>query len=106
MDDLEAYLATDGARDMKVQKPEHDPADVEYMARLLCIADGRDPDKKWNENALHNEFKFAAERALDHMAATGVKMTTRRLDALPIPDAIWEDYHDLAPMTPRDNAKS
>ena len=83
---------------------EHDPADVEYMARLLCIADGRDPDKKWNENALHNEFKFAAERALDHMAATGVKMTNRETIVNVRPEAGfgWQSVHDAAPMAPRD----
>jgi len=98
MQEISAALATD-----------HDPQDLLYWMRVAHIMSGDDPAEITMSDVdapgwpIHSSY---AVRALDHLAKTGAKVTTRDSGPKPpygqTPYGDFRAMHDTAPLTPRD----
>ena len=86
-----------------VDSMTHDPRDVETMARLLCEAQGVDPDHAMQGDVRHGWQFNAIEAAslLDALHAKGWKITDKHSVESGV-HSRWDLMHDAAPICPRD----
>ena len=84
----------------------HDPRDVETMARLYAIMDRANPDEIMPSGELFwTLFEENGWLGLDALQAKGWKITTRDTDyAVALPNGTaWAQMHDAAPICPRED---